>query len=72
MKLITTVTYTLEREYGEDYFDELAKEDCSREEAMDIAEKDMYQDFSGRIETRIDNLCFSNWSRDNVNMYWEE
>ena len=72
MKLIATITYTLEREYGEDYFDEWTKEDCSREEVMDIAEKDMYQDFIDRIETRIDNLCLSNWSRDNVNMYWEE
>ena len=70
MKLITTVTYTLEREYDEDYWTE--KENYSKEEIMDIAEKDMYQDFINRIETRIDNLYISNWSRDSVNMYWEE
>lgn len=70
MKLITTVTYTLEREYDEDYWTE--KENYSKEEIMNIAEKDMYQDFIDRIETRIDNLYLSNWSRDNVNMYWEE
>lgn len=72
MKLITTITYTLEREYDEDYFDEWSKEDYTKEEAMEIAERDMYQDYIDRIETRIDNLSFSNWSRDNVNMYWEE
>ena len=70
MKLITTITYTLEREYDEDYWAE--KENCSKEEVMNIAENDMYQNFIDRIETRIDNLCLSNWSRDNVNMYWEE
>lgn len=70
MKLITTVTYTLEREYDEDYWTE--KENYSKEEIMNIAEKDMYQDFINRIETRIDNLYISNWSRDSVNMYWEE
>lgn len=72
MKLITTITYTLEREYNEDYFDEWSKEGYIKEEAMEIAERDMYEDCIDRIETRIDNLCISNWSRDNVNMYWEE
>lgn len=72
MKLITTVTYTLEREYYEDYFDEWSKDGYTKEEAMEIAERDIYQDFIDRIETRIDNLSLSNWSRDNVNMYWEE
>lgn len=60
MKLITTVTYTLEQEYDEDYI--------NKEEAMRAVE----QDFIDRIETRIDNLCLSSWSRDNINMYWEE
>jgi len=72
MKLITTITYTLEREYNEDYFDEWSKEGYSKEETMEIAERDIYEDCIDRIETRIDNLCISNWSRDNVNMYWEE
>lgn len=72
MKLITKITYTLEREYGEDYFDEWQKEKYTTEETMEIAERDMYEDFINRIETRIDNLSLSNWSRDNVNMYWEE
>ena len=72
MKLITTITYTLEREYDEDYFNEQSEEGYTKEEAMEIAEHDMYQDFIDRIETRIDNLSVSNWSRDNVNMYWEE
>lgn len=60
MKLITTVTYTLEQEYDENYI--------NKEEAIRVVE----QDFIDRIETRIDNLCLSNWSRDNINMYWEE
>ena len=60
MKLITTVTYTLEQEYDENYF--------NKEEAM----RSIEQDFIGRIETRIDNLCLSNWSRDSINMRWEE
>ena len=72
MKLITTITYTLEQEYDEDYFNEWSKEGYTKEEAMEIAERDMYQDFIDRIEARIDNLSVSNWSRDNVNMYWEE
>jgi thymidylate synthase len=72
MKLITTITYTLEQEYGEDYFDEWSAEGYTKEEAMEIAERDTYQDFIDRIEARIDNLSVSNWSRDNVNMYWEE
>ena len=72
MKLITTITYTLEQEYGEDYFDEWSKEGYTKEEAMEIAERDMYQDCIDRIETRVDNLSLSNWSRDNVNMNWEE
>lgn len=72
MKLITTITYTLEREYDEDYFDEWSREECTKEEAMEIAERDVYEDCIDRIETRIDNLSISNWSRDNINMYWEE
>ena len=72
MKLITTITYTLEQEYNEDYFNEWSKEGYTKEEIMGIVERDMYQDFIDRIETRIDNLSVSNWSRDNVNMYWEE
>lgn len=72
MKLIVTATYTLEQEYNEDYFNELIEEGYTKEEAMDIAQRNIYQNFLDRIETRIDNLCISNWSRDNVNMYWEE
>ena len=72
MKLITTVTYTFEREYDKDYFDEWSTEGYTKEETMEIAERDIYQDFIDRIEVRIDNLSVSNWSRDNVNMYWEE
>lgn len=72
MKLITTITYTLEQEYHEDYFDEWSTEGYTKEEAMEIAERDTYQDFIDRIETRIDNLSVSNWSRDSVNMCWEE
>lgn len=72
MKLITTVTYTLEQEYDEDYFDEQLKEGYSKKETMKIAERNTYQDCIDRIETRIDNLSLSNWSRDNINMYWEE
>lgn len=72
MKLIVTATYTLEQEYDEDYFNELVEEGYTKEEAMDIAQRNIYQDFIGRIETQIDNLCLSNWRRDNVTMYWEE
>lgn len=72
MRLIITATYILEQEYGEDYFDEWSKEGCTKEEAMEIAERDIYQDCIDRIETRIDNLSLSNWSRDNINMDWEE
>ena len=72
MKLITTITYTLEKEYSEDYFDEWSKEGYTKEEAKEIAERDVYEDYIDRIETRVDNLCVSNWSRDNVDMYWEE
>lgn len=72
MKLITTVTYTFEQEYDEDYFDEWSKEGYNKEEAMKIAERNTYQDYINRIETRIDNLSVSNWCRDNVNIYWEE
>ncbi len=72
MKLIITATYILEQEYGEDYFDEWSKEGYTKEEAMEIAERDMYQDCIDRIETRVDNLSLSNWSRDNINMDWEE
>ena len=67
MRLITTITYTLKQEYSEDYFDGRPEE-----EAMEFAEHYMYQDCIDRIETRIDNLCLSNWSRDNINMCWEE
>lgn len=66
MKLITTVTYTLEQEYDKDYFNKGTKEEIMN------AECNMYQDCIDRIETRIDNLSLSNWSRDNINMYWEE
>ena len=72
MRLIITATYILEQEYGEDYFDEWSKEGYTKEEAMEIAERDMYQDCIDRIETRVDNLSLSNWSRDNINMDWEE
>ena len=72
MRLIITATYTLEQEYSEDYFDEWSKEGYTKEEAMEIAERDMYQDCIDRIETRVDNLSLSNWSRDNINMDWEE
>lgn len=72
MTLIVTATYTLEQEYGEDYFNELMEEGYTKEEAMNITKDDIYQNFIGRIETRIDNLCLSNWSRDNVNMYWRK
>lgn len=72
MKLITIVTYMLEQEYDEDYFDEQLKEGYSKKETMKIAERNTYQDYIDRIETRIDNLSLSNWSRDNINMYWEE
>lgn len=72
MKLIVTATYTLEQEYDEDYFNELIEEGYTNEEAMDMAQRNIYQNFLERIDTRIDNLCLSNWSRDNVTMYWEE
>lgn len=72
MKLIVTATYTLEQNYDEDYFNELIEEGYTKEEVMNIAQRNIYQDFLERIDTRIDNLCLSNWSRDNVNMYWEE
>lgn len=72
MKLIVTATYTLEQEYDEDYFNELVEEGYTKDEAMDIAQRNIYQDFLERIDTRIDNLCLSNWRRDNVTMYWEE
>jgi len=72
MRLIITATYILEQEYGEDYFDEWSKEGYTKEEAMEIAERDMYQDCIDRIETRVDNLSLSNWSRNNINMDWEE
>lgn len=72
MKLIVTATYTIEQEYDEDYFNELIEEGYTKEEAMDMAQRNIYQNFLDRIDTRIDNLCLSNWSRDNVTMYWEE
>ena len=72
MKLIVTATYTLEQEYDEDYFNELIEEGYTKDEAMDIAQRNIYQNFLERIDTRIDNLCLANWSRDNVTMYWEE
>ena len=72
MKLIVTATYTLEKEYDEDYFNELIEEGYTNEEAMDMAQQNIYQNVLGRIDTRIDNLCLSNWRRDNVTMYWEE
>ena len=72
MKLIVTATYTLEQEYDEDYFNELIEEGYTNEEAMDMAQQNIYQNVLGRIDTRIDNLCLSNWRRDNVTMYWEE
>ena len=72
MKLIVTATYTLEQEYDEDYFNELVEEGYTKKEAMDMAQQNIYQNVLGRIDTRIDNLCLSNWRRDNVTMYWEE
>ena len=32
----------------------------------------LVEDKNGIIEGRIDNLCLSNWSRDSVNMQWED
>lgn len=72
MKLIVTATYTLEQEYDEDYFNELVEEGYTKKEAMDMAQRNIYQNFLERIDARIDNLCLSNWRRDNVTMYWEE
>lgn len=72
MRLIIRVTYTLEQEYGEDYFNELMEEGHTKEEAINIAKDDIYQNCIGRIENRIDNLCLSNWSRNNISMYWRE
>lgn len=72
MKLITTITYTLEFEVGDEVFEEWKEDGYTREECMENEEKFVYDEFIDRIEGRIDNLCLSNWSRDSVNMNWEE
>lgn len=72
MKLITTITYTLERDYDDQDFADFMEEGHSEEEIKQIEEKFMYDECINRIEGRIDNLCLTNWSRDSVNMQWEE
>ena len=72
MTLVTTVTYTFECEVGEDAFEEWKEDGYTREDCMKNEEKFVYDEVIGRIEGRIDNLCLSNWSRDNVDMKWEE
>lgn len=72
MKLITTITWTLEREIDDQVFADYADEGRSEEEVKEMEEQFMYDEFIDRIEGRIDNLCLTNWSRDSVIMNWEE
>lgn len=72
MKLVTTVTWTLEREIDDRVFADYADEGRSEEEVKEMEEQFMYDEFIDRIEGRIDNLWLSNWNRDSVNMQWED
>jgi hypothetical protein len=72
MKLITTITWTLEQEIDDQAFADYADEGHSEEEVKKMEEQNMYNDVIDCIEGRIDNLCLSNWSRDSVVMNWEE
>ena len=72
MKLIATVTWTFERDFDDQEFADYIDEGHSEEEVKEMEEQFMYDEFIDRIEGRIDNLCLSNWSRDSVNMNWEE
>lgn len=72
MKLITTVTWTFEREIDDRVFADYDEEGYTEEEVKEMEEQFMYDEFIDRIEGRIDNLCLTNWSRDSVVMNWEE
>lgn len=72
MRLIATVTYTLEREFDDQEIADYIEEGHSEEELKSMEEQFMYDEFIDRIEGRIDNLCLSNWSRDSVKMKWED
>ena len=72
MKLIATITWTLEREIDDQAFADYADEGHSEEEVKEMEEQFMYDEFIDPIEGKIDNLCLSNWSRDSVNMQWED
>jgi len=72
MKLITTVTWTFEREIDDQVFSDYEEEGHTEEEVKEMEEQFMYEEFIDRIEGRIDNLCLTNWSRDSVVMNWEE
>lgn len=70
-RLITTVTYTFEREINDEVFEQFAEDGDDEEAVMRYEEEFIYDEFLNRIEGRIDNLCCI-WSRDRVTMNWEE
>ena len=72
MRLVTTITWILEREIDDQVFADYAEEGHTEEEVKEMEEQFMYDEFIDRIEGRIDNICLSNWSRNNVDMKWEE
>lgn len=73
MTLITTVTYRLEHEVDDDYFKEQLEEGLTKEEAMLDTEKFIYDEVIDNIEGRIENSGYlSEWSRESIDMSWED
>ena len=72
MRLVTTVTWTLEREVDEETFKDWAEDGYTEEQVLKNEEDFMYSDFINGVEERINNIYSSNWHRDKIEMRWEE